>query len=149
MVSMVQPFPEETSIQTFLTPQIAERSDIRQAEREAKQILIAYVGDGVATVFQGHAAAIPIVGGLPGCKLQLLDLSIESKAGSRAEPAPCERTVAQCHPELLELAGNLGAVFYGTALALTLRRKSRGSLGNLQKCVPAAEGERSEVVIDE
>ena len=73
-------------IEPFLMPQVAKRTDIRQAEREAEQILVAHIGDGVAAIFQRHPAAIPVVGGLGGRELELSRLRIDAEAAGGTEP---------------------------------------------------------------
>src|ERR1039457_799056 len=61
--------PHGKLVQPFLPSQISERTDVRESEDEAEQILIAYVGDGIAAVLQRHTTAIPVVGSLPSREL--------------------------------------------------------------------------------
>ena len=70
------------SIETFLASQISKGSDISQAEGETEQVFIAQVGDGIAAVLEGDAAAVPVVCRLGGRKLEFLGLRVKSGAGS-------------------------------------------------------------------
>src|SRR5271166_5644537 len=72
-------------IQPSLLPQTAKAANVRQREVEEEQIFVAYVGDGVTPIFQRHAAAIPIVGGLRADKLQLVDVGVKAEAPGGAE----------------------------------------------------------------
>src|SRR5215471_13893328 len=65
-------------IQPFLPPEVAERGDVRQAKGEPVEILVPHIRDCIAPVLQRKAAAVPIVGGLSGCKLHLLCLHVEA-----------------------------------------------------------------------
>ena len=80
---------------------------LARREGEAEQIFIAHVGDGIAAVFESHAAAIPVVGGLRGCELQLVGLGVEAKTAGGAESAAGQRAITQRYAELLKLAGGL------------------------------------------
>src|SRR5208283_5693046 len=89
-------------IQPFLPPEVSERSDVRQREGEAEEIFVAHVGDGVAAIFEGHAAAIPVIGGLCGGELKLFDFRVKAKAAGGAEPGTGESAIAEGDTELLE-----------------------------------------------
>src|SRR5579864_1673822 len=118
-------------IQAFLPPQISEGADVGQAEGEAEQILVTHIGDGVAAIFESYSAAIPVVGGLCSGELQRFCSRIEAEAAGGAESAVGKPAIAQGHAELLILEG------------------SGVGLRNLQKGVPAADGERPDIVVDE
>src|ERR1019366_6615103 len=146
--TVVLKVPVPGLVQPLLTPEVSERADVCQAEGEAKQILIAHVRNGIAAVFDGHTAAIPVVGGLRGGKLQLPRFRVEAKAGGRAQSPARQPSIAQGHTELLELAGGLRRAVRTRARPFGRSRSCRG-LGNLQERVAAAYRESAEIIVQE
>src|SRR5579864_120675 len=139
-----------TSIQSFLPPQVSERSDIRQREGEAKEIFIAHIGDRVAPVLQRDAAAIPVVGGLRGGELQLLEFLVKTEAARGTESSPVQSAIPQRHSKLLKLARDLARRTRCRIASPEVQVGSRGiRLRNLQEGVAATYREWSSVVIDQ
>src|SRR5215469_10333621 len=121
------------SVEPLLPSKVAERRDIRQAEGKAVEIFVTDIGDVVTAILQGNAAAVPVVGGLSGGKLQLAVFRIEAQAGRGAESAPGQPAITESHAKLLESTRDLGCAGHGTAFALGYAG-GRG-LRNLQDCV--------------
>src|SRR5208283_4539798 len=98
----------------------------------------------------GHAAAIPVIGGLCGGELKLFDFRVKAKAAGGAEPGTGESAIAEGDTELLELACGLGGGRFGPAMAKTgARSRLRVGLRDLQKGVAATHRERPRVVVDQ
>jgi hypothetical protein len=121
------------SIQAFLLLQVSEGADVGQAEGETEEILVADIGDGVAAVFKGHAAAVPVVGGLGSGELELAGFRIEAEAGGRAESTAGEAAISEGHAKLVKFAGDLIGVDGRTASAFADRRSVGAGLRDLQE----------------
>src|SRR4029077_4508584 len=136
-------------VEPLLPSKVAERNDVCEAEGEAVEILIAHIGDCVAPVFQGNAAAVPIVGRLACCKLELAGLRVEAETARGAEPAARQSAIAKGNTKLLELAGDLGG--YGRWAALAFTQSCGGGIGlrNLQERIAATESKWPGVVVQQ
>lgn len=132
------PVSRKFLIQPSLLPQTAQAANVRQREVEEEQIFVAYVGDGITPIFQRHAAAIPIVGGLRADKLQLVDIGVKAKTPGGAEATPGDATVSQGSAKLIETRG----------LSRT-RRRSRGLPRYLQNCIASANRHLPDVVVQQ
>ena len=93
---------KNTSVKALLTPQTSEAADVRKREREAEEILVTHIGDRVTAVFQRHATAVPVVGGLRANELELANLSIKADATRTAKSPLVLASIAQGGPELIE-----------------------------------------------
>src|ERR1700730_6147117 len=98
----LRPRGKPPSIQPLLLPQTAKARDMRQRKRKPEQIFVANIGDGVAPVLHGHAAAIPVVGCLRADELQLLALRIHAKTAGRAESTLVVAPISECRSKLIE-----------------------------------------------
>src|SRR5689334_12423128 len=117
-----------SSIEAFLPSQISESADIGKAEGETVQVFIAQVGDGVAAVFEGDAAAVPVVCCLRGRKLEFLGFRIKPGASRGAQATFSEASVTQGQPELLKFTGDLSGAAHRAALALSQPRLNGAGL---------------------
>src|SRR5579859_44268 len=137
----------QSSVQAFLSPQVSERTDVGQSEREAEKILIPHVGNCVAAVLERNSATIPVIGRLAASELQLPEFGIKANAASRTESPARKAAITQRNAKLLKLARDLARVRDRSALALAQAWRRCIGLRNLQKGVPAAESEWPEIVV--
>src|SRR5271168_1582598 len=104
-ISCLHQPPVSALVQPLLRPQAAEAADIRQREGEAEQVFVAHIGHGVAAVFHGHAAAVPVIGGLCADELQRLVLGVKTETAGGAEARLGEAAVSQSCAKLVEAQG--------------------------------------------
>src|SRR4030095_12772793 len=82
-----RPRESQPSEESFLPSQVPEGADVRQAEGEAKLVLVTDRAERETAIFEAEAAAVPVVGGLDGTVLQKAPVCVESKAGSSRKPS--------------------------------------------------------------
>src|ERR1039458_8261300 len=92
-------------VQPFLAPQAAEAADVCQSEGKAEQVFVAHVGNRVAAILHCHTAAVPVVRGLCGDKLQQLARRVKTKTAGGAEGPLVGAAVSQGSAKLVKARG--------------------------------------------
>ena len=95
----------QLSIEPLLLPQATEAANVCQSEGEAEPVFVTHIGDSIASIFQCHAAAIPVVSGLRADELQLLGLRVKTKTAGATEAALVRPAISQGHAKLVEGLG--------------------------------------------
>ena len=114
-------------VEALLLAEVAEGADVGEAEAEAELVFVADGAEGEAAVFEGGAAAVPVVGGLDSGVLQEVEVGVEAEARGATETALVGVAVSKQDAELVEV------LLHGTGA---------GQAGQgLDKGVAASEGE--------
>src|ERR1700746_264048 len=122
-------------VEALLLAEVAEGADVGEAEAKAKLVFVADGAEGEAAVFEGGAAAVPVVGGLDSGVLQEAEIGVEAEARSATEAAFVGVAVSKQDAELVEI------LLYGTLAGQTGQ--------GLDKGVAASEGEIPQTVVDQ
>src|SRR5580693_8465553 len=127
--------PRRRLIQPLLRTHAAETADVGQSKGEAEQVFGGHVGNRVAAIFHGHAAAIPVVCGLYADELQRPVVCVKAKTAGGTETALDGSSISQRGAKLIEM-GSLS------------RTRSQACLpGDLQDGIAAADGHLADVVV--
>src|SRR5215467_11747620 len=86
---------------SFLSPQVAERSDIRDRKRHAKLILRAHLSQRDTPVLQRNSAAVSVVGNLRDLVLQRTVLNVVAHATREVESFAVESPVSHQSANLI------------------------------------------------
>src|ERR1700747_2989696 len=100
-------------VEALLFTEVAEGADVGEAEAEAELVFVADGAEGETAVFEGGAAAVPIVGGLDRGVFQAAEVGIEAEARSATEAAFVGVAVSKQDAELVEV------LLYGTLAGQT------------------------------
>src|SRR5215469_3966052 len=122
-------------VEAFLFAEVTEGADVGEAEAKAELVFVADGAEGKAAVFEGDAAAVPVVGGLDSGVLQEAEVGVEAEARSATEAAFVGVAVSEQDPELVEIL--LYSTFAG--------QPRQG----LDKGIAASEGEIPQAVVDQ